>query len=114
MGFAMKQFAPIVILLAMTVPAHAGFESGNSLKGFCDTKGWQEAVCSGYVTGVYDMLEGISSENAIPPLCVPADVTRGQLQAIVLKFLNEHPELLHYSAAALVNIAIRQAFPCTK
>jgi hypothetical protein len=42
---------------------------------------------------------------------LPAGVTKGQIEAVVLKWAREHPEKLHTAAWGLVVVALREAFP---
>ncbi len=44
--------------------------------------------------------------------CFPNEVERGQLVAIVKKYLSKHPEQLHDAGLAIVALALAQAFPC--
>jgi hypothetical protein len=41
-----------------------------------------------------------------------ADVTNGQAEDVVGKYLKDHPEERHHMAAALIIKAIAEAFPC--
>ena len=49
--------------------------------------------------------------DAKPIIETPADVKQEQLKAVVVKYLNEHPEEHHKPAAVLVIVALSQAFP---
>jgi len=62
--------------------------------------------CDSYVTGLAD---GLIVANRI---CVPDEVTNGQTAAVVLKFLNDHPERLHERRRTLASEALIRAFPC--
>ena len=44
--------------------------------------------------------------------CFPSGVSRLQLQAVLTKFLNNHPESLHHSGADLAARAYAESFPC--
>jgi hypothetical protein len=46
--------------------------------------------------------------------CKPKEATVGQAVAITLKFLNQNPELWHYSAQDLTAAALAIAWPCPK
>lgn len=58
----------------------------------------------GYVTGVSDSLGG--------SICVPENVTVGQLGAVVTKYLNDHPDQWHLAGSHLVAKALEATFPC--
>ena len=60
-----------------------------------------------YILGVYDASSDVS-------ICGPSQATAGQLVAIVLKHLAEHPQKLHGKASDLVLNALSSAFPCRK
>jgi hypothetical protein len=47
-------------------------------------------------------------------VCQPDDVTADQLIAIVKKYLRDHPDQLHKTAAELIFNAYAKAFPCKK
>ncbi|WP_367159421.1 Rap1a/Tai family immunity protein [Mesorhizobium sp.] len=44
--------------------------------------------------------------------CIPSGATNDQLAEVVIKYLGDHPEELHYPAAPLSMVAIAKAFPC--
>jgi hypothetical protein len=58
----------------------------------------------GFVTGVFDTLD--------TALCSSGSVSRRQIVAIAMKYLNEHPEQWSQPAYQLVTRALRGAFPC--
>lgn len=95
------------------VAAEQSFYDGNTLLSICPSGGSEE--CFAFVAGVSDLLgpasdrgESINGWRA----CIPAEVTLGQEAAVVRKFLRDHPERLHITAAALVERALAEAFPC--
>jgi hypothetical protein len=48
-------------------------------------------------------------------LCVPPDqITALQLVRIVVKYLRDHPQRLHYRRDVLIWSALQEAFPCSK
>lgn len=59
----------------------------------------------GYVSGVADIGNNIL-------FCTKAKVTRGQVAAIVGKYLRNNPESWQEEASTLVTLALEQAFPC--
>jgi hypothetical protein len=46
--------------------------------------------------------------------CLPNGFTGGQAKLIVIKFLKDHPNILHEPADVVAFVAISQAFPCPK
>ncbi|MCS3839413.1 hypothetical protein HNR03_004024 [Pseudomonas sp. JAI111] len=59
----------------------------------------------GYVSGVADIGNNIL-------FCAKSTVTRGQLAAIVGKYLRNNPESWQEEASTLVTAALEKAFPC--
>ena len=60
-----------------------------------------------YIVGVIESTEGII-------WCNPGNVTNGQLNKIVSKYLHNNPEKLHFDAYSLVTQALKEAFLCKK
>jgi hypothetical protein len=107
--------------------AYSSIEDGNSLLEFCkespkptrvETFHW--GMCAGYIIGVRDAEEttqlslkaaNIEDKRSLR-FCVDPKVTNGQLINVVNKFLKDHPELSHLSAAALIQGAFAHSFPC--
>lgn len=69
-------------------------------------------LCLGYLKGVAEMSRLREKLPKLPPVCVPDAVTVGQVRNIVVRYLEEHPEELHYSSIILVTNALDEAFPC--
>lgn len=63
-------------------------------------------ACMGFIKAVSQTLILASQ------LCQPEEITFGQAQKIVVKYLNDHPERLHIASAWLVREALLGAFPC--
>jgi Rap1a immunity proteins len=81
---------------------------GNTLFTVCSEPHGSESLanCYGYVVGVADTL-------AMTRLaCLPRGVAVSQLTDIVLNELRNHPENRHHSAASIVAVAFKRAFPC--
>jgi hypothetical protein len=102
-------------MLATTVSMGfcGGFKNGSELLYQCSDQDGSinGAICLGYVTAMADasscgqVVNGFSWK-------APEDVSAGQLQKVVTKWLNEHPDSLHFVASGLVANALRDAFPC--
>jgi len=62
----------------------------------------------------YGVTDRVMIETKIGKIiaCQPADVKGEQIDLIVEKFLDDHPERLNYSAASLIGKAIGAYFPC--
>lgn len=85
---------------------------GNTLYSRChgNDEGWQ-LWCLGYLGGSSDALILFNSGNA-PRACLPAGGTHGETQAVVMKYLQDHPEYLHRPALDIVVSALASAYPC--
>lgn len=46
------------------------------------------------------------------PFCLPRGATRQQLQDVIYKYVNDHPESRHKDVADLFQNALHDAFPC--
>jgi hypothetical protein len=97
-----------LVLLPLQVSAE-GFDSGNQLRRYLKgcTKTSGNTACyigKGYVSGVSDAND--------KTFCKPDGVTRDQLVEVVLKWLIENPQDLHYIASYNVKKAINEAWPC--
>jgi hypothetical protein len=68
--------------------------------------GFRNGACAGYVAGVADTL------TVLERICPPDGVTHGQMRKVVLKYLNDRPQLHHRYAITLVEAALNIAFPC--
>jgi len=51
-------------------------------------------------------------DKTIIPCSLPEGVTDQQLVRVLVKFLEKHPEKLHYWEAYFIENAFREAFPC--
>lgn len=59
----------------------------------------------GYVVGVHDALDGVS-------ICSPQEVTIGQIAAVALKYMRNHPESLHLLGSVIVGSELSSVWPC--
>ncbi len=113
----MKRFAiGAALLLAVGTMQEAGavWVSGNDLARNCSTSQnyFSYGSCAGYVMGVADMMAQPEWPYPSTRACFPDEAERGQLVAIVKKYVAKHPEQLHDAALAIVALALAQAFPC--
>jgi hypothetical protein len=76
----------------------------------------ERGMCLGMVGAVRDVMDAERGAHASPgPLkraCIPYEVKNGQLVRVVVGFMDQHPELLHYRLSALAFIALAQTWPC--
>lgn len=103
-------------LLFLSNSANAAFYSGNDLVSYyqsykafkANNKDVDYVNVNGYamfIAGVHDSLDDTL-------FCTPENVTTGQINSVVGKYLDENPELWASAASLLVIKALQKAFPC--
>lgn len=111
------------IVLALTVAlgfteANAAGPTGMMLQQWCS--GTEQSLdgmgCTYFLLG---FLNGLSTtdgfaDGASKVWCFPSGITAGQVELIVKKFMREHPEELHRSAAAIAGRALYIPYSCKK
>jgi hypothetical protein len=114
----MKRLAIISTALLVSGAADAQYKNGNTLLEECRTaqsyfSGQRKSLdtliapnCMAYVAGISDMLDDLAGDKR----CVPDGVTVGQLVDVVVRYLEQKPEIRHTSAAALAMTAIRNTW----
>lgn len=113
-----------IALLALPAAAGAGSESpdGNKLLRDCrihesrsSTSGPVNALATGYCQGFVKGVLQTASFVEPPLVCQPPDgVALGEAIAVVLEYLEEHPERQYLTDMELALEALRQAYPCKK
>lgn len=94
------------------------YDSGNDLFGLCTTSEsddvhyLKDSECRGYIVGVVDHLS-MWRDTLDFPACGRAGITKGQMVAVVVKYMMDHPETRHEPANELVMKAFNTAF-CPK
>ena len=107
----------LMIFAFVQTQALAGYYSGNALVPLMREYDKANANASdvdyvkareygAYIMGVYDATEFLYN--------VPDRATRGQIMAVVSKYLKHHPEKWTEPAASLVMTALKEAFPLKK
>lgn len=133
--------ALIVLFISSVVcsQASAGFLSGNDIYGYCSSS---RALVNGFAAGVFDKGENdyytyfsfvweamdhakdpvlkdrMSVKSAegtlrIAGYCEPKNIILNQVSDVFCRYLNNHPETRHKSAAELFTIALTEAWPCS-
>ena len=122
----MKPIIAIIMILGLCYPTVADeykYYSGVELLRGCklsikwtegEKLGYDDAskasVCVGYVQGVLDTYAGFHKESQL--FCMPNGVTTYQVMRILIKYLNENPEMLHDDAMFLILSGLRNVYPC--
>lgn len=115
---------PILLALLMTASNACLSMSAQELVQKCeyaDKPGGalEYGYCMGFIDGVTDndaayvfarMFAAGASYK--PSYCIPNGVTLGQMRAVFMKHMRDHPQDLHFPAQAQVLISLQSAFPC--
>lgn len=98
------------------VAACQDFEKSTYRGGMCI--GFVKGAISGFATGAIALGAAVAA-NATPGTsppkslhipCVPAGATSEEIVKVVLKYIDDHPESLHYSAASEIYMALINAW----
>jgi len=110
----MKLLITLLVTLGISMGSYGAFETGSDLLSNCESEAnVHRTACLGYVWGVVDTYQTVMKHGFMPAtICIPNQVTVGQQTEVVVKYLNEHPEDLHYRATGEVYSAIKEAYPC--
>ncbi len=95
----------IVGLLFVPAMAQAEFMSGNGLLKDMNGDVVDKSIALGYVMGVSDAYTNVT-------VCVPDNVTAGQVQDIVRRYLENNPDKRHYAADSLIRDSLEKVWPC--
>ncbi len=91
--------------------ARADFVNGNNLLAFCNSSVPMHGFfCFGYIEGIADAMQfnSINGSRA----CIGDTVQVGQLNDVVIQFLQTNPAIRDRGANSLVAAALGRAFPC--
>ena len=97
----------LISLMLVCGAAQAEYVDGNSLHAdLTSEKANLRMYALGYVVGVSDVSMGAEI------LCMPPDVTQGQIQDVVRNFLTSNPQTRNLSAYFLVQVALGKYWAC--
>ncbi|HXA86129.1 MAG TPA: Rap1a/Tai family immunity protein [Candidatus Dormibacteraeota bacterium] len=80
---------------------------------FTSSEFMDASFCQGYVAGVLDQISGAEG-TTVPDnekFCL-AKIPLSQVIKVVYKYMNEHPEQLHFDGARLIRLSLGKALPC--
>ncbi|RLQ86832.1 Rap1a/Tai family immunity protein [Notoacmeibacter ruber] len=80
---------------------------GNDLHPHCTI---EDPTCLAYVTGVADALEMVAPH--LTNICRPSTSTMAQVFDITMSWLADNPAERHRPAAALIGLALAEAWTC--
>lgn len=109
----------LALVLVVSLPAKAGFITGNELYELYKASIRAEQASPsekdlidaneylGYVTGVWDALEGFA-------VCTGDKITRGQIGDMVGEYLKSNPGIRDKQASSIIMIYLNAKCPCKK
>ena len=115
---ATSKFITAALLAAsITTPVHAGLMTGAELKQHCDPDvgSFENGFCTGCIGGMaFGLQMGvmIATNNKSSYYCPPSSISIDQVQAIVMKYINDNPAKWQDRADELIAVAMVEAFPC--
>jgi hypothetical protein len=73
--------------------------------------------CVGTIDGLIQaaqaqLLRERGATEVVVAFCAPDGVTMGQMVRVVVKYVDQHPELMHIAFSTLALSALAQAWPC--
>jgi hypothetical protein len=95
---------------SQTQPVNVG-RSGNDFLAQCDssdTGSWKQGFCRGYIMGIADGIQLLSTTTT----CPPEHMTAGQFYRIVVKYIHDHPERTDKLTVILASEAWTASFAC--
>ena len=87
---------------------------GHDLLALCTSPAGSTELnfCFGYIEGIRDGLVWLAAaRKSKASVAIPRGTTKEQLAAVIVKYLNDHPERQARAAGILVFVALKQAFP---
>ena len=90
------------------------FYNGTKLYNLCRAKNAiDEALCEGYILGVHDaMYSGHLSEHF--SVCLPEGVEPAQLRLLLIRFIENNPDIMNFAAEGLVAKTLETSYSCNK
>jgi hypothetical protein len=103
-------FVLVAGMLISASPVKAKTVTGSDLLYKCEDKKdfFNRGFCTGFINGAWEIITG----NGLA--CSPKGSTLFQIKRIVIKYLKDHPERLHYIGAVLIHHALAHTFPCKR
>lgn len=132
--------AVVVLVCTLLFAIHAGVSAagwfgggftGGEMLSYCraeaadPVKDFGRGICVGFIDGfaaghyvaeTYHAFHHRDEkiDDIYGHLCVPDNVSRGQLARVFVQFLEKRPDKLKMPAGLLLEDALREAFPCQK
>jgi len=116
-----------VIFLGSSANAQVAFNTGNDLLRYCQSADaalagrgatsadTQEALGEGFCMGIIGGVRFVMTSSVMDPryrLCIPKDVSNSQALSVVVNYMRDHPDALHYTFSFVVLSALVDAWEC--
>jgi hypothetical protein len=89
------------------------FETGRDLYQKCRTPGTASQVfCFGFVIGIADVMEDNPLDGR--SACIPPDATIQQVTDVVIRFLENNPDIRDFTGESLTVQALSEKYPCKR
>jgi len=118
---SLKSYLVSAALLAFAalypLPSHAATVTGQQLLSLCTANMWgkgkslEAAECMGFVIGVSDTFNCQQSDHGFT-WDSQTGASEPRLVAVVIQWLQTHPESLKFEAHRVVGAALQSAYPC--
>ena len=111
----MKTIIFLFLFSFSTISSVQASRSGNEWLSQCESSDVVIHIeCLVYLEGLRDMYRHILNEGVPYQICYPPNMTNGQVEKIMTKYLNDNPELLHFTFTSLFLNKMMMTFPCNK
>jgi len=90
------------------------FYNGTKLYNLCRAENAiDEALCEGYILGVQDAIySGHLSDHF--SICLPEGVEPDQIRLLLLRFIENNPDIMNFAAEGLVAKTLETSYSCKK
>ena len=115
------------IFLGSSANAQVAFNTGNDLLRYCQSADaalagrgvtsadTQEALGEGFCMGIIGGIRFVVTSSIMDPkykLCIPTNVSNSQALSVVVNYMRDHPDALHYTFSFVVLSALVDAWEC--
>ena len=104
-----------IALLLFSAASWGQFLDGHKLMALCDSaRGtFDEGRCVGYVVGISDSIVASTNRREMNRrICLPRTTSQAELKKMVVAYIELVPQLRGYVATFLVEMALRNKYPC--
>lgn len=108
----MKKYIIAILALFVSLSAYAGKTTNELLDSCVNDNSFSQGFCIGYLNGSTSAMKYMP--NVMNDLCVPAEVTMGQMQAIFIKWAKNNPQDWHIEADFSIVASLKETYPCKK